>query len=529
MSYDNDNSDANDVRDESMSQTTRRGLLGALGVAGLASLGSSSASANLSGGPEADAMAEYRVPTYRVPESDLDSPGVVGREVTITSGGATYDTGDQLVDVGDRWELVSPNYGSLSTDGARFDKYSNTYSRPNGQPAFSNVNGFGDRDVGTIALETDDAKSETYTGWFQWCKNRGLPFSVAVPPRQVGTGDYCDWSEIAEMAAYGAEIANHTQGGEESGDLPDISEDGAIEKVITFREELEERGFKIQRLVTSGDADFADLEEMETFAGRLVMGNTNTVGQVKSYYGASPRSRAYCSSGGAIDPRWIVDGIDRSDIEDRIELVANSASTLTLAFHPHSFGDSGVLTGAEVRQILTKIEQLRDAGELNVVTPSVSRVMVGDSRDHAMNPDPSFEHSAVLSSNNWPATWQKSSSSVTLSSTSRTGSNSVEIPNGESIEQTFNVPERANAVVIEGYARAKSTDQTAEIATQQNYPGDWDDYTGVNGRYRTEVDDSWTKFKGLIGLHRSYNSASPEIYHNNGDTLLVDDIYVYPA
>lgn len=110
------NDNDHDVRDGSMSQTTRRGLLGALGVAGLASLGSGSASAQLGGGPEADAMSEYRVPTYRVPESDLDSPGVVGRRVEITSGGSSYSAGDQLVDLGDRWELVSPNYGSVSAE-----------------------------------------------------------------------------------------------------------------------------------------------------------------------------------------------------------------------------------------------------------------------------------------------------------------------------------------------------------------------------------------------------------------------------
>jgi len=129
--------DANDGRDESMSKTTRRGLLGALGVAGVASLGSSGASAQLGGGPEADAMSEYRVPTYRVPESDLDSPGVVGREVTITSGGATYETGDQLVDLGDRWELVSPNYGSVNTEQLNNEiRYVSQYAE-GGSGAFS--------------------------------------------------------------------------------------------------------------------------------------------------------------------------------------------------------------------------------------------------------------------------------------------------------------------------------------------------------------------------------------------------------
>jgi len=99
-----------------MSHTTRRGLLGALGVAGLASLGSGGASAQLGGGPEADAMSEYRVPTYRVPESDLDSPGVVGRRVEITSGGSNWSAGDQLVDTGSSWELINAGVQSLSAD-----------------------------------------------------------------------------------------------------------------------------------------------------------------------------------------------------------------------------------------------------------------------------------------------------------------------------------------------------------------------------------------------------------------------------
>jgi len=131
MSTDNDPDD-HDVRDESMSKTTRRGLLGALGVAGLASLGSSGASANLGGGPEAGAMTDYQVPYFRVPESDLDTPGVVGRRVEITAGGSTYSAGDQLVDLGDRWELVSPNYGSVSTESVSItDQFSLSRSGAN--------------------------------------------------------------------------------------------------------------------------------------------------------------------------------------------------------------------------------------------------------------------------------------------------------------------------------------------------------------------------------------------------------------
>ena len=110
------NDNDHDVRDESMRKTTRRGLLGALGVAGLASLGSSGASANLGGGPEAGAMTDYQVPYFRVPESDLDTPGVVGRRVEITTGGSSYETGDQLVDTGTSWERVSAGYDSVSTD-----------------------------------------------------------------------------------------------------------------------------------------------------------------------------------------------------------------------------------------------------------------------------------------------------------------------------------------------------------------------------------------------------------------------------
>lgn len=145
----NDNTDENDVRDESMSKTTRRGLLGALGVAGLASLGSGSASAQLGGGPEADAMSEYRVPTYRVPESDLDSPGVVGRRVEITSGGSSYSAGDQLVDTGSSWELINPGVGSLSTG-----QLDSVTQGPINRDAILNYSG-GVMPDGTVADTTD--------------------------------------------------------------------------------------------------------------------------------------------------------------------------------------------------------------------------------------------------------------------------------------------------------------------------------------------------------------------------------------
>lgn len=108
--------DPTDDRDESITQTTRRGALTALGLGGLAALGSTGASADLAGGPEADAMSEHRVPFYRAAESDLDSPGVVGRRVEITSGGSSYAAGDQLVDTGSSWERISAGYDSLSTE-----------------------------------------------------------------------------------------------------------------------------------------------------------------------------------------------------------------------------------------------------------------------------------------------------------------------------------------------------------------------------------------------------------------------------
>ena len=108
--------DDNDVRDASITDTTRRGALAALGLGGLAALGSGHATADLAGGPESDAMSEHRVPLYRVPEPDLDSPGVVGRRVEITAGGSTYAAGDQLVDTGSSWERISPGYDSLNTE-----------------------------------------------------------------------------------------------------------------------------------------------------------------------------------------------------------------------------------------------------------------------------------------------------------------------------------------------------------------------------------------------------------------------------
>jgi len=108
--------DDNDVRDASITDTTRRGALAALGLGGLAALGSGHATADLAGGPESDAMSEHRVPLYRVPENDLDSPGVVGRRVEITAGGSTYAAGDQLVDTGNSWERISAGVESLNTD-----------------------------------------------------------------------------------------------------------------------------------------------------------------------------------------------------------------------------------------------------------------------------------------------------------------------------------------------------------------------------------------------------------------------------
>jgi len=146
--------DDNDVRDASITDTTRRGALAALGLGGLAALGSGHATADLAGGPESDAMSEFRVPMYRVPESDLDSPGVVGRRVEITSGGGTYSAGDQLVDTGSSWELVSAGVESLNTDQEHNgdNPFSGRLQRQDGQLVVSGRDGeiASGSDVGSV-------------------------------------------------------------------------------------------------------------------------------------------------------------------------------------------------------------------------------------------------------------------------------------------------------------------------------------------------------------------------------------------
>lgn len=125
------------------------------------------------------------------------------------------------------------------------------------------------RDVGTIALETNDAETETYMQTHQNMMERGLPWSIAVPVSVVGDATHCTWSELVEMYSYGAEICVHPN---TTGDVTASDKQTVLERVLDYKDELESRGFDCQRLVTTGDPDFVDRSSFETFGGRIIMG-----------------------------------------------------------------------------------------------------------------------------------------------------------------------------------------------------------------------------------------------------------------
>jgi peptidoglycan/xylan/chitin deacetylase (PgdA/CDA1 family) len=65
----------------------------------------------------------------------------------------------------------------------------------------------------TVALTFDDAYRSVYSEVFPRLKRRGWPFTVFVSTDYIdnGYGNYVSWDQLREMAAAGAEVANHSR------------------------------------------------------------------------------------------------------------------------------------------------------------------------------------------------------------------------------------------------------------------------------------------------------------------------------
>ncbi|WP_135306371.1 polysaccharide deacetylase family protein [Haloarcula amylovorans] len=430
---------------------------------------------------------------------------------------------------------------SVITDEGKINNYLNAKQvRPTGRLGQHTTPIGGGRGNGTIAIETDDHRTGTYTEAYQDLKDRGLPWAIACYPPRVGEApESVNWEELAQMYADGCEIALHPAGI----DVLKDNEDEIYNFLIEQRNNLQDRGIYSQRVVFSSDPDFNNRSDWESFGGRLLLGAFNSVGNhgLEWYKGTNSTqndlNQQMAANGGMWESRYLIGNKPQSQVLDVIDNVAESGGNLTIYWHPPNIGDSGSLSRSELQTILDDVATKRNNGNLNVVTPTAMKYLVGNARDNHVNPYPSFGKSDGLlyTGGTQPSKWAVTSSATTINTTTgRTGPNSLEIAPNEEAKYRWMHNSMTNCFVVEGYARTKASGTTANlqadigIRANNDYP-DMDSFFQPGQRVFS-LNDTWTKFVTTAQTHYEFPAEQINLENrDDAEPILVDDVYIYPA
>lgn len=529
---------SNDQDESATNLLSRREIIAGLATTGVLASGaiaaSSEDSVGIGGGPMSDALSHRRSEVYRVPSSEVPSEPETARRffyVTDADDGR-YSVGDLVEDTGDTVQRVDLGVRSLNTDDARITNWQTTGSRPHGQShLFPPGAAMPSRENGVVTIEADDNKTETYNILFPEMKARGLPWATAISVYNTGDTGYCTWSQTAEMAAYGAEVATHNEGSGTVSNLPSASQDDVLYSTLDQKETVETHDIMVRRHTTSGTPDFESRDDMESFAGRLLAGEFMSIGHVMRRSGGENSGRGALGNS-YYDQREHITNKSVTYIKRMVDFAAASGSAICFNIHPHTIGDTGNLTTSDLQTVLDYIETKRNNGNLNVVTPTTAHYLTGDCRDNHLNPFPGFEDSNVIQDSDIPGAWLRSSAAVTINTTTaRNGTNSLEIGTGyENVRMIVGLPHVTNHIKMEGWVRSKGSGTSSEVRLQCRNADLYPDYSGTIGRRDEVVGDTWTHVATTWQVPKKYNATEVQIFNKDStNNLLVDDFYVYPV
>lgn len=406
------------------------------------------------------------------------------------------------------------------------DTFLTERTRPTGDVSYGPIGGsFGNREKGTIALETDDARIETHDYTRQMMRDRGLPWSIAVPVDSIGGPDHCSWSQLEKLESHGVEMCVHSGGV----DVPLDSDEAVYHELVEQLDVLESHGMSSKRLVCSGNPDFEDRRSWDTYGGRLTLSLYDTVGGVKRRVASKDAHGGLV--GGHYDQRHQIGGMAQSDAETLIDIIAATKGCMTLYWHPHELGNVGKMTRAEIQAVMDKIASMRANDQINVVTPTVSQLMEGDPKSHHVNAFPELGDSTVLqSTDSMPGSWHNRTGDVTINtSQAYVGTNSFEIPAGGGISQVFSVPNATTRMVVEARAKSKNVGSPGTLRTYNNATNNYPDYDGLLGLHDQDTTDTWDPASSAFGIHRDMTALKIDLRNVGSNPILLDDIYVYPA
>lgn len=394
------------------------------------------------------------------------------------------------------------------------------------------VIGVGDK--GVVAIRFDDWHAAFKTNVYPLMLARGLPAGYATISRL----DQQSWTAgvtTADLVAWNKNgIEFHSHGTDHKDPTPQ-GRAGLIDQIVNSKAEIEAWGVKCQGWMQPGATPLtaaAPYGQTSTFTDL-----TNEAGQlVRRTY---PLSEMYVGGAYRNLPHGAYHGLDHVTVSDGMT-VANAKLTvdtavaqkigIELMVHSGNLGGAGNMTIADFTALLDYIVTYREAGKLEVLTPSGLMFADKSSRRLDLITDGSFE--GMTTGDAPTAAWNVSwTGGVAIETTGgRTGSKFIRFPSTATnfaIQRPTYLKQRnlsGETFVFEGWAKSNGAGTTVSRVLIQDY----DDINRFNlSLTRASIGSTWTKVIHAITIPPLTDRLTFGVGRNSADGIDWDDVKLH--
>lgn len=388
---------------------------------------------------------------------------------------------------------------------------------------------------GAIALRFDDWEDDLYATMYPLLNTRSLPWGLALLSRFTtkSYGQTCTWDNIRTMYQNGMEVWSH---GTDHLDPTPYGYAGYVDQIVNSRAEIEAQGLKVQGWMNPGiyaDARLTDLNPYE--------GLHDSTGDWDSYdsdvgsllFDTYPITEAYIWGELRTLPMQCRHGASYVGVESltlvQLQTYVNRAIKykLGIEFMTHSgkIGKDGFISLADYTSFLDYLVTKRDAGEIEIVTPS-SLYYADPGSTHRLD---------LLCDNTFDFTttgWSLASGATIETSGGRTGNNFLRHTNSMTSTTTqrpdgyVNMLLSGETFMFDGWFRSNgASNTTARVIIQ-----DYNENSRLNlSKTKVSNGSTWTHFLIPFSMHPLTNKLTVAIGRSAGDGVDWDDVHVYKA
>lgn len=375
---------------------------------------------------------------------------------------------------------------------------------------------------GVVSLRFDDTTTEDYTVTYPLLLERNLVAGFAAISGRFDTAGYLTTAQALEMQEHGMEIMHHSR--THSATTDTYAE--FYDEVVTAADELRAAGLCINQFIQPGAWStgnpyyFETEDQLISREGRALRNNFAAMGayvktpesfDFTSHYGL-PRRYRYGQ------PALSAYAESLPTLKDCIDKVIWHGVGHVDLFHSKDFDTPDVITTSDFTAFLDYVAAARDAGLIDVLTPTAQMYAVKSPMKVNLIDDGDFALSATGA---W-VYWQIADGAPTVEGGGRSG-NCAQVNSANYIQQWIG-GKNVRSLAIDCWAKSATGDPaTARVIARSS------DTADLNVVVDTAVAGEWVNIRFNIGVKPTISAVWLRLLNTGGEApdVLFDDVLVY--